>query len=263
MGELWGHDRCMIDFTIQIAGRTVAVTAQFESTRGFCAQYLCGEKADFSVKIEREDLLYEREKQLREDALENRPPLRYSDEQLEVTALLRKITEELFAFDTLLFHGSVVAVDGKAYLFTAKSGTGKSTHTRLWCSALGERAVIVNDDKPFLRFTQDGILACGTPWNGKHRRGANISVPLEAICILERGETNHIRAIQAKDAVFMLLQQSSRPLHGKTLPKYMELVDRLAGSVKFYQLACNMEPEAALLSYETMSAGRKDVFHED
>ena len=79
-------------------------------------------------------------------------------------------------------------MDGQAVLFTAKSGTGKSTHTKLWRDLFGERAVMVNDDKPLLRILKDGVLVCGTPWDGKHRLSTNCALPLKAICILERGK---------------------------------------------------------------------------
>lgn len=243
----------MIDFTIQLAGRLAAVHAMHESTRRLCSEYLWEGTPDFSVDIIPADLAYERDKSKHEDALEGIPLRQFSDAHLESIAVQRKISEKLYEYDTLLFHGSVIAVDGKAYLFTAKSGTGKSTHTRLWREMFGDRAVMVNDDKPFLKFDGDRVIACGSPWNGKHRLGNNIMVPLKAICVLERGEENRIRQVNAKEVLQMLFQQSSRPQNFRLMPKYMELVDRLANSVEFYRLQCNMDPEAARVSYEAMS----------
>ena len=248
----------MTNFTIQIAGRTVAVRAMFPSTRNYCRDYLCEGAPEFSIEITPADIAFEREKSAREDALEGIPVREFSDAYLETIAVQRALAEQFFAWDILLFHGSVVAVDGQAYLFTAKSGTGKSTHTRLWREALGDRAVMVNDDKPFLRLTEQGVLACGSPWNGKHGLGANVSVPLKAVCILERGEENHIRPIKAGQALPMLIQQSNRPLDRKWMPKYLDMLDKLAGGVEFYRLACNMEPDAALVSYQAMSGKGKD-----
>ena len=152
-----------------------------------------------------------------------------------------------------MFHGSVVAVDGQGYLFTAKSGTGKSTHTRFWRQVFGDRAVMVNDDKPFLRFTDHGVLVCGAPWSGKHGLDTNITVPLKAVCILERGSENHIQSIEAKDALSMLMHQSSRPLDGELMPKYLELVDRLAAGTRFWRMACSLDPDAARVAHEAMS----------
>lgn len=243
----------MTEFAIKVAGQVAAVNALFESSRDYCRDYLCDEKPGFSVVITPADIALEREKSARTDRAEGVPVRNVSDAQLEITAIQRKIAEALFAHNVLLFHGSVVAVDGVAYLFTAKSGTGKSTHARLWREFLGDQAVMVNDDKPFLRVTEHGILACGSPWNGKHRLGSNICVPLQAICVLERGETNEIRQITAGEALPILLQQTSRPLNGKLLPKCLELLDSLSRHTAFYRLRCNMELEAAKMSFEAMS----------
>lgn len=248
----------MIHFTMQAAGRIAAVSALFDSTRDYCKEWLCSREPDFAVAITPEDIAFEREKSLREDALEGIPPRSFTDAYLEITAVQRKIAEQLFEHDTLLFHGSVVAVDGVAYLFTAKSGTGKSTHTRLWREAFGERAVMINDDKPFLHVDETGVTVYGSPWMGKHRLGCNAAVPLQAICILTRGQENCIVPLPARDAVPMLLQQTNRPLNRRLLPQYMYLLDELTKHVTFYHLACNMEPEAALVAYRAMCTNRKD-----
>ena len=246
----------MVQFKMQAAGRVVAVSASYATTQEFCAAYLCDGEPDFSVTIVPEDIVFEQEKVDRENALEGLPARVYEAPILEWTALQRKIAEMLFQFETILFHGSVIAVDGEAFLFTAKSGTGKSTHTSYWRVVFGDRATMVNDDKPFLRVTPEGVRVYGSPWNGKHGLGCNIDAPLKAICILERGENNVIRRIPAAEAVSMLLQQSNRPMQPKFLPEYMQLLDQISGKVEFYRLACNMDPQAAVVAYEAMS-GKK------
>lgn len=238
---------------MEAAGRTVAVNAIFDSTRTHCKNYICQKAPDFSVTVTPEDIAFERAKSIREDEVEGKPVREFSDAYLETIAVQRKITEGLFTYNTLLFHGSVVAVDGVGYLFTAKSGTGKSTHTRFWREVFGERAVMVNDDKPFLQITEDGVYVYGSPWNGKHGLGSNICVPLKAICVLERGAENQIQKISAKDAVFILLQQSNRPMQPRLMPKYLDLVDALSAGVDLYRMQCNMDPEAAKVAYEMMS----------
>ena len=245
----------MVSFTIRVADRLVGVHAIHESTRSFCRDYLSEEEPEFRVEITAADLRYEREKSEREDRIEGLPPRSFSDAYLETIALLRRISERLFDYGTLLFHGSAVAVDGWAYLFTAKSGTGKSTHTRLWREQFGDRAVMINDDKPFLQIDGDRIIAWGSPWNGKHRLDTNAGVPLRGICILERGEENHIQRISPREALFMLIQQSSRPAEPARMPRYMELIDGLAKGTSFYRLTCNMNPQAAQVSYHGMRNG--------
>ena len=188
------------------------------------------------------------------EAVEEGIPIRkFTDSFLERATIQRKIARELLNRDTILLHGSTVGVDGAAYMFTGPCGTGKSTHTRLWREVFGSRATMINDDKPFLEIKPEGVTAWGSPWMGKHRLGANIGVPLKAICILERGEENRISPISAKEALPMLMQQSQRPQKAQNYPKYLELIDKLAGKVAFYRMACNMDSQAAEMAYQTMS----------
>lgn len=247
----------MIQFTISIANKRVGITAQYESTRQFCENYLDAGTPDFTVSVSQKDIDFEREKSAREDALEGIPVREFPDEYLERLAVYRKIADKMLSFDTLLFHGSVIAVDGVGYLFTAKSGTGKSTHTRLWRQTFGDRAVMINDDKPLLRITNQGVWVCGTPWDGKHRLSTNAIVPLKGICILQRGVENHIEAIDPRDVLPMLLQQSHRPANPLDLTKLLDTVDKLMQQTEFYRLKCNMDPEAALVAYNGMQ--RKDA----
>ena len=235
----------------KIADKVVEVTSIYDEVHKYCADYQTDENVDYSVTTTQADIDFEREKSAHEDEIEGIPTRQFTDSYLEELAVYRKIAEKMLDFDTVLFHGSVVAVDGVGYLFTAKSGTGKSTHTRLWREYFGERAVMVNDDKPLLHIA-DTVTAYGTPYNGKHRLGSNISVPLKAICILNRSADNHIEPISFEQAYNMLLQQVYRPADMLKMAKTLELVDRLADSVKLYRLGCNMDISAAQVAFEGM-----------
>ena len=242
----------MITRKYKIADKTIEVTSIYNEVHEYCADYLTDEPADYSVTTTQADIDFEREKSAREDEIEGIPTRQFSDSYLEELAVYRKIAEQMINYDTVLFHGSVIAMDGVGYLFTAKSGTGKSTHTRLWREYVGERAVMVDDDKPLLKITDSGVTAYGTPYNGKHRLGTNTSVPLKAICILTRSADNHIEPITREQAYTMLLQQVYRPANMLKMTKTLELVDRLADSVKFYHLGCNMDISAAQVAFEGM-----------
>lgn len=243
----------MTEFTIKIAGQPIGITAMFDSTRDYCRSYFTDEAPAFYVSTTPEDLVFEQKKAREEAIVEGLRFREFPDPYLERTAIQRKVAEQLFAYDTLVFHGSVVAVDGQGYLFTAKSGTGKSTHTRFWRETFGDKAVMVNDDKPFLRIEQDRTLVCGSPWSGKHGLDTNIMVPLKAICILERGAENQIRPIEPGQALMMLMQQSNRPLDRTKLLKYMDLIDRLANSTQLWKMQCNLDPKAAQMAFDAMS----------
>ena len=111
---------------------------------------------------------------------------------------------------------------------------------------------MVNDDKPLLHITDSGVIAYGTPYNGKHRLGTNTSVLLKAICILTRADNNHIEPIGFEQAYKMLLQQVYRPKNSELMMKTLRLIDSLADTVKLYRLGCNMDISAAKIAYDGM-----------
>lgn len=224
----------------------------YSKVHELCADYRYSGTADFSIRTTRKDTEYEGNKSRNEDIKEGIPIRNFSNDYLETLAVYRKIADKMIDYDTILFHGSVIAVDGIGYLFTAKSGTGKSTHTRLWRELFGERAVMVNDDKPLIKVSENGIMVCGTPWDGKHRLSTNISVPLKAVCVLERSEGNHIEKVKADSVYNMLVQQVYRPQSPQKLLKTLQLIDVLSENVGLYRLGCNMDISAAETAYKAM-----------
>ena len=236
----------------KMADKVIEVTSIYEKVHDYCKDYKSNDAPDYAVTTKQEDIDFELQREIICAEREGRPPINYSDDYCEELAVYRKIAEKSPDWDTILFHGSVIAVDGQGFLFTAKSGTGKSTHTRLWREYLGDKAVMVNDDKPLLKVTDSGAIAFGTPYNGKHRLGCNMSVPLKAICILTRGEKNSIVRIDKSEAYAMLLQQVYRPQDPLQMAKTLKLVDRMAENVELYRLACNMDIEAAEVAYNAM-----------
>lgn len=236
---------------ISLAGVTIGVQSLHDEVCRLCAPYMTDGEPSFTVSISEADIAFERMKSDREARFEGRVPEDFSDDYLETLAVYRKIAVELLRFDTLLLHGSVVAVDGCGYLFTAPSGVGKTTHTRLWLEHVSG-ASVVNGDKPLLRFTPDAVEACGTPWAGKEGLNTNVRVPLRAICVLERGAVNRIAPLSFLEAYPTLLQQSYRPADAAALRRTMELVRALGERVKLYRLACNMHSDAARVAYEGM-----------
>ena len=212
----------MTEFTVTLADVPVCIRAVHTAMETFLRDYLSDAQPAFCLEMTREDIDRERRKSEENRAAEGLPPASFSDAYLETLAIYRKLAEELIERDVLLFHGSVIAVDGEAYLFTARSGTGKSTHTRLWREAFGERAQMINDDKPLLRISRDGVRAYGTPWNGKHRLGSAGSAPLKALCLLSRDRYNHIEAVSPEETFPMLYQQCHHPARSESMPKLLE-----------------------------------------
>ena len=236
-----------------VAGAVAAVATNFESTIEYCRPYLTEETPDFSITVTREHMDFEQADSIREALEEGIRPRKYTDPYLERAAIRRQFADHLYGKDTLLFHGSTVAVDGVAYLFTAPCGTGKSTHTRLWCQVFGDRALMVNDDKPFLRLDGVQVLACGSPWSGKHGLDTNVQLPLGGICLLERGPENVIRPLSPEGGVDWLRKQAYCPEPVEARQRFESLVERLASSVPLWTMACNKNPEAARVAHTAMA----------
>ena len=244
--------------TYLIAEKTIRIRSLHEAVHTYCKDYRCSVEgeADIDIIITNEDIEFERERSDRTAAAEGRVNKNWSDGYLEGLAVYRKIAERMPYFDTFLFHGSAISVDGVGYLFTAGSGTGKSTHAALWRELLKERAVMINDDKPLLHIGENGAVIYGTPYNGKHRLGSNVAVPLKAICVLERAKENTITRIGKSQVYPMLMQQSYRPKDPVSLAKTLQLIDKLSDCVSFWKLGCNISLEAAETSFGAMSASK-------
>lgn len=201
--------------------------------------------ADLVIDFGDEYLASEREK-------EAQFGLDFSPVYSEYLAIYRLLCTRIPEFDGFLMHASVVEKDGRAYAFTAPSGTGKSTHARLWRENLaGVRPV--NDDKPIIRVIDGKVYACGTPWCGKHNLSENRIVPLAGICLLERGTENKIRSASPGDELTAILTQIYRPKEEAPLSRTVDLLNTVLKQVSLWRLSCNTDPEAAFVSYRAMS----------
>lgn len=218
----------------------------YRYTKDLCCEYEYSgdEQPAFTTKITEQDVLYEA------SLTEEKFPMAY----LESLALFRKLCNYcLEKADGIIFHSSAIAVDGEAYLFTAPSGTGKSTHTRLWREMLGEKAVMINDDKPIVRLIDGEFYVYGTPWTGKHKLGTNGRAKIKAICAISQAKENVIRRASTGEMLMVILNQTIRPKELSNMDKLLSLIEKMLINVGIYHLGCNISREAAELSYKTMS----------
>ena len=160
--------------------------------------------------------------------------------------------DSLIHFDGFVLHASAVVMDGKAYLFSAPSGTGKSTHTRLWLEHFKERAVILNDDKPAIRVMDNSIKVYGTPWSGKTALNVNMEAELQGICFLERDSYNHIEEITKGEAIIRVMNQTLRPRTENNMDILLKTLDTVISQTHIYKMGCTISEEAVLLAYERM-----------
>ncbi|MBQ8837565.1 MAG: hypothetical protein IJ002_08710 [Clostridia bacterium] len=232
----------------RIADFYIDIECIFSSTLPFLADYACDEarEADFCIKITEEDI--EKEKKASEEFSNDVFDARY----LERTAIIRKICGELLPRGAFLMHGALIEYEGVGYMFTAKSGVGKTTHIRLWQKCFGgENVTIVNGDKPILRVFDDGIYAYGTPWCGKEKYNKNTRVKLKNLCFVERAEENSIAPIPEADGVTRIFSQVM-VADSADLATQLMLVDKLVENVDMYLLRCNKNADAAKVAYNGM-----------
>ncbi len=232
-------------FRIKLADHVFEIENRYPYTQRLCRDYLTSEPAGARVVLTEEEIL-------REGGADSRYPADY----LESLAIYRKICESLLEDGIVLFHCSALAMDGTAYLFTAPSGTGKSTHARLWRERFGERVTMINDDKPLLKISDSGITVYGTPYGGKDNLHMNTSAPVGGVAILRQAKENAIRPMSAEEAYPMLLNQTYRRSDPEGLAKTLDLVWRIA-ELPVFLLDCTVSGEAAELACRTMRKAGK------
>ncbi|MBQ6997633.1 MAG: hypothetical protein IJN60_04585 [Oscillospiraceae bacterium] len=227
----------------QFAGICVEIHHIYPYFANQAQKYLSEKAAEFSVTVTQADI--DREKAAGEVATAD-------DGYVESLVIYRMLCEKLLERNVLLFHSAAISMEGKAYLFTAPSGTGKSTHIRLWRKRFGKAVGIINGDKPLISVSPQEIRAWGTPWDGKEHWSANTSAPIAAICQLGRGEENEIHPLSPEDALPILFAQTYRPATEEGMRKTVQLLAEIARRVPVWQLKCNMSTQAAEVSCAAM-----------
>ena len=230
-----------IDFKIRISDLTVRLTGLHQHTLDFCRDYLVeSEDFDLWVTATEEDTLAEIARHAEVD----------SPEYYEKICLYRQIAERLPELDRFVFHGAAVEIGGRGFIFTAPSGTGKTTHIGLLLENYPENVDIINGDKPIVHIPDGGARVCSTPWAGKEGMNRNVSPELAGIVLLRRGEVNRIREVQPSDHFAAIMAQTYFPNDALARVRTLELLDKLAKQVKFYVLECNISDDAAKTSFE-------------
>lgn len=239
-------------FCVKLAEVLVAIENRYAFTERLCADYIVDvlpDECSFSVSATPEEI-----------AAENSDEGTFSPAYCESLAIYRKICTRMLDFDAFLFHAAVISYERRGFAFAAKSGTGKSTHIAQWMRALGDDVTVVNGDKPILRW-RDGegvaeardlrpgaFIAYGTPYCGKESWGQNTSVPLHAVCFIERcepGESDRLSRLEDDgEIVARLMNQILLPKDPVLAVHQLDLLDRLVTGVPFYVLRCTPTPAA-------------------
>lgn len=228
-------------FDIKMAGLFIRIRNRFPYVENQCRDWrvnLEDAEPDFEVEASVDEIRQE---------LANG---QFSRGYCESICIYRLIAQKLWLYDAFVFHASVVSVEGQGYAFTAKSGVGKSTHTRYWLEVFGDRACVVNGDKPIVRYIDGKFYAYGTPWRGKENWGSNMSVPLKACSFLMRGSVSKIRPATQDDVIRYLFHQVLMPDDETEMNEFMDLMEHFMQEVPFYVLECTMDPKSAEIAYD-------------
>ena len=163
-----------------------------------------------------------------------------------------KFCQKIIKYNAMLIHSSAILYNGKAYLFAAGSGVGKSTHTALWRKAFGNDVKMINDDKPVVRIFDGKAVAYGTPFDGGSGIANNISAPLGAVVFIERGENNSIRKAETPEIIKRLYFSTAHFVSRDTADKMLTNFENLLSCTVFYIMTCNMDISAAETAYKAM-----------
>ena len=232
-------------FFVRLAGLTVKITHTYDSVREHCRDYTVDATDTPDIAAATSQDLIEAEK--------NAADYPFSDGYCEDICLYRDIAEKMPLFDRAVFHGAAVEVDGKGYIFTAPSGTGKTTHIRLWLAHFADKVQIINGDKPILRLDCNKVSVCSTPWAGKERLERNTEAPLGAITLIKRSTENKITKISPKEYFSELARQFYLPKNVQARLKTLDIIDKILSNVPIYLLECDISREAAKLSFDTLT----------
>lgn len=229
--------------TVRMADINIGVKYRYPFTEEYLRAYRTESEPDFIIEVSDAEL--ERESALAEE------PTPY--EYLEFVTVYRKIADKISEYDAAVFHGAVLDLDGKAYIITARSGVGKTTHIGLWLSSFDDVSVL-NGDKPIIRVIDGVICACGTPYMGKEGYGKNAIRPLGGIAFLERDAENSYSLLTSEDAVLRFMGQiymnSSSP---SVITSTLRLADKIISEIPLYEFRCNMDSSAAIMAREAFT----------
>ncbi len=234
--------------TYNIAGLTVSLQASGKTLARQSPPYLSSEPrpVDFAIAVD-EDFMRLKQKE--------NPHL--SPDECEYIWTGFEFYRQLLDFQGMMLHASALVLGNRSYLFSAPCGTGKSTHARLWQQHFGiDKARIINDDKPAIRFIDNSFYVYGTPWSGQSEYNLNLKVPLQAICFLQQSTSNWIRELESKTVLPLILNQTLRPRDQKPMEKLLALLDKLIRQVPFYQMGCTISTEAVAMAHQVMSSGQ-------
>ena len=227
-----------------LADLVIEIDNQYCYTYNKCANYIYkGDRpTDIFVKVSEQEIEKER----------NSSDVEFPNGYLEYICAYRQIANKLLDFDAFVMHGTVINVENKGIIFTALSGTGKTTHMLYWRKMLGDKLTIINGDKPIIRFFDGVPYAYGTPWAGKEDFNTNARTELNDICLIERSEINEVVPLEGIQVVSVFVKQIYQPSTANAVLKTYDLADKLLKYCNLRKIRCIKDISAAKTAYNAI-----------
>ncbi len=230
-------------FDMRLARLNINVKYDYDYLPQFCRDYICEstEKTDIFAETTEEKI-----------AAEHQNGVHAPLHSCESLCIYREIAEQLPLFSCFVFHGAAISYKDKAYVFTAPSGTGKTTHISLWEKHIGDSVGIINGDKPIFHIGETTTVY-GTPWAGKENLQKNTSATLGGICIIKRGLKNKITKLEPFMVLPYIMNQVYMPQNRAAMDATIKLIDRLITTVPVYLLECDISEDAVKTSFTALT----------
>ncbi|NLG81170.1 MAG: hypothetical protein GX490_01410 [Bacilli bacterium] len=153
-------------------------------------------------------------------------------------------------------HASAIEYNQEAILFSAPSGTGKSTHVNLWKGIFPE-IKIINDDKPLVMYENNEFYVSGSPWSGKSILNDNVKVPLKAIVFLRQSPENYVKELEDHEKFIELIRNTYHPDLEEDVMNLLDMFELLIKEKIITSLYCNISEEAVWTIYKRIFGEEK------
>lgn len=236
--------------TISLANIPIEINAAYSGYLPLFKLFECENAPVASVSVSSDEIAAARDNYAPES----------TDEYIEYMELCTKVCDALLPHGAVIFHGAAFVWREKAWIFTAPSGTGKTTQYVLWKMLYKNDIRIINGDKPILKFEGDHIFVHPSPWTGKERMGKLCSAELGGIVLLKQSSENKIYRVASNQAVgsifvqFLFGRENAEDVY-----KVCEFEEKLFNKVPMWCLENKGDRASATLCHDKLMEDSNDL----
>lgn len=235
-----------------ISSEAISLPKNLEVQNDYCQWLRNNDNDSISVcifKLGTKEIMY----LIQSDSVWKKVTITFLDNDPQINSIIAGRLGEIIFLNRLLFHQGIlihaaaIEWEGKGIMFSAPSGTGKTTQANLWKQFMG--AVVLNGDRSVVRIIDEKPYVHGSPWCGSSQEYLNRRSPLSAIIILEQAQENSIRRLDKKEAISRLMPRCFLPYYdgGTIMDIALENLEQVVLVTPIYLLRCRPDREAVEL----------------